>query len=231
MEQRQPWLDFFAKPLVLRFKEWNLALAVKHQARAERRLDLRLDLLRNQCLHFFPEKAGSVVERIAHAEELLNQAHLALNDNWGVAHHGELPAYKVPLAGRFYGNASGQASQGTAFYATSEAPRVTPADIDAEIASERYFTAADGVLGAYRAGGDVHSFGGTPSQATHQALGLLTFCVLVLKNGTKIVGINYGAIDPSQHSAKRGREEARAHAIEQIWPLLGFRLRDKLAGT
>lgn len=29
----------------------------------------------------------------------------------------ELPTYKVPLAGRFYGNASGQASQGTAFYA------------------------------------------------------------------------------------------------------------------
>lgn len=108
-------------------------------------------------------------------------------------------------------------------------PRVTPDALKAEIVSERYFTAADGVLGAYRAGGDVHSFGGTPSQATHQALGLLTFCVLVLKNGTKIVGINYGAIDPSQHSAKRGREEARAHAIEQIWPLLGFRLRDKLA--
>lgn len=115
--------------------------------------------------------------------------------------------------------------------ATSEAPRVTPADVEENIYSEHYFTAADGVLGAYRAGGDVHSFGGTPSQATHQALGLLTFCVLVLKNGTKIVGINYGAIDPSQHSAKRGREEARAHAIEQIWPLLGFRLRDKLAGT
>lgn len=107
-------------------------------------------------------------------------------------------------------------------------PRVTPDALKAEIVGEHYFTAADGVLGAYRAGGDVHPVGGTPSQATHQALGLLTFCVLVLRNGAKVVGINYGAIDPAQHSAERGRQEARAQAVDKVYELLGFRLRDEL---
>lgn len=111
----------------------------------------------------------------------------------------------------------------------SNGPRVTPADIAAEIASEHYFTAADGALGAYRAGGDVHPVGGTPSQQAHQSLGLLTFCVLVLRNGAKVVGINYGAIDPAQHSAERGRQEARAQAVDKVYELLGFRLRDELA--
>ena len=32
------------------------------------------------------------------------------------------------------------------------APRITPADIEANIASEHYFTAADGALGAHRNG-------------------------------------------------------------------------------
>lgn len=108
--------------------------------------------------------------------------------------------------------------------ATSEAPRVTPADIEASIYSEHYFTAG----GALKAIDPEEYAAWVDAAPSGQALDLLTFCVLVLKNGTKIVGINYGAIDPSQHSAKRGREEARAHAIEQIWPLLGFRLRDKL---
>ena len=61
-------------------------------------------------------------------------------------------------------------------------------------------------------------------------LGLLTFCVLVLKNGFKVVGINYGDIDPAQHDVARGRQEARAQAVEKVWELLNFRLRDKLAG-
>lgn len=100
------------------------------------------------------------------------------------------------------------------------APRVTPADIEANIASEFYFTATEGVLGA--------SEMGTAPAGRARSLDLLTFCVLVLKNGTKIVGINYGAIDPNQHSAQRGREEARAHAIEQVWPLMGYALREQL---
>lgn len=98
------------------------------------------------------------------------------------------------------------------------APRITPADLEAEIASEHYFTAAQGHLGAGNG-----NFG--PPE-----LGLLTFCVLILRNGCKVVGINYGPVVPDGFDPVYGREDARRDAIRQVWPLLGFRLRDRLAG-
>lgn len=108
----------------------------------------------------------------------------------------------------------------------SAGPRVTPVDIEAEIASEHYFTAADGYRSA-----PCFDPNGQPADClpAPPALELLTFCVLVLRNGTKVVGINHGAIDPAQHSAERGREDARKDAVNKCWELLGFRLRDKLA--
>lgn len=101
----------------------------------------------------------------------------------------------------------------------SKAPRVTPADVDAAIASEFYFTAADGVLGE-------SEMGTRPAAWTN--LDQVTICVLVLCNGAKVLGVNYGAIDRAQHDAAMGREEARKAAVEKVWELLGFRLRDKL---
>ena len=103
------------------------------------------------------------------------------------------------------------------------APRITPADVEASIDSEHYFTAGDGVAG--------DCFRRAAVLPSPRALETLTFCVLVLRNGTKIVGINYGAISIENHSAEKGKEEARKHAVEQIWPLLGYELRTKLAGT
>jgi len=92
-----------------------------------------------------------------------------------------------------------------------EQRKITPEDIEAAIASEYYFTAAEGLAGL-----------------GPKALEQVTFCVLVLRNGTKISGVNYGSIDPAQHSAEDGRKYARGNAIEQIWPLLGYELRTKL---
>lgn len=113
----------------------------------------------------------------------------------------------------------------------NDAPRVTIADIEAEIVSERYFTAADGVLGAYRAGGDVHPAGVTPSREEHAALSHVTFCVLILRNGAKVEGVNYGPVVPSSFDAVKARVSAREAAIDKVWPLLGFRLRDTLAAN
>lgn len=107
------------------------------------------------------------------------------------------------------------------------APRITPADIEANIASEHYFTAVDGVVGAYRAGGDVHPVGGTPSVATHISLGLLTFCVLVLHNGFTVTGESACA-SPENFDAEIGRKIARQNAVQKIWPLMGYELRSKL---
>jgi hypothetical protein len=104
------------------------------------------------------------------------------------------------------------------------AARVLPADIEADIASEYYFTAAQGVIGAHMATLPAAEILGSKHELT-----LLTFCVLLLQNGTKVVGINYGAIDPAQHDAERGKQEARADAVRQVWPLLGYALRSELA--
>jgi len=107
--------------------------------------------------------------------------------------------------------------------------KVSPEDVEAAIVSERYFSAAEGVVGAYAVRDGVHPVGVTPSQEEHSQLDLVTFCVLLLANGCKVVGINYGPVDPAGFNAELGRADARARAVEQIWPLLGFRLRDELA--
>ena len=92
--------------------------------------------------------------------------------------------------------------------------RITLDDIEASIAAEHYFTAGQALA----------ALGHPVSEGLEQ----LTICVILLRNGTKIVGINYDAIDPAQHSVERGQKEARDHAIEQIWPLLGYEMRSLL---
>ncbi|MCW0413486.1 Gp49 family protein [Xanthomonas sacchari] len=104
------------------------------------------------------------------------------------------------------------------------APRVTPADIEAEITSEHYFTAADGEQGALMNEGRQPV--GIPS---NEALCLLTLCVLRLRNGFTVTGKSACA-SPENFDAELGRKIARQNAVAKIWPLLGFRLRDKLAG-
>ena len=106
----------------------------------------------------------------------------------------------------------------------STAPRVTPADIEAEIVSEFYFTAADGVRGELLSSlpGLGVNFGGD------NPLSLLTFCVLVLRNGFTVTGESACA-SPENFNAEIGRRIARENAVNKVWPLLGFRLRDRLA--
>ncbi len=101
------------------------------------------------------------------------------------------------------------------------APRITPADIEANIAQTHYFTAADGVRGNAVAEGI--DDGSTPQ------LELLTFCVLVLRNGFTVTGESACA-SPENFDAEIGRKIARQNAISKIWPLMGYELRSKLAG-
>lgn len=105
------------------------------------------------------------------------------------------------------------------------APRVTPADIEVEIVGEYYFTAADGYNSA-----PCFDPTGQPGDAlpAPQVLALLTFCVLQLRNGFTVTGESACA-SPENFDAELGRKIARRNAEAKIWPLLGFRLRDKLA--
>jgi len=96
------------------------------------------------------------------------------------------------------------------------APRVTPSDIEANIASEHYFTACDGWAMA----------SGQPS-AVGSPLTLLTFCVLVLRNGFTVTGESACA-SPENFDAEIGRRIARENAVQKIWPLLGFALKERL---
>ena len=96
------------------------------------------------------------------------------------------------------------------------APRVTPADIEAEVASEHYFTALDGVL-----------TGAPIDCATADSLSCLTFCVLVLKNGFTVTGESACA-SPANFDKEIGRKIARQNAVNRVWPLLGFSLRDAI---
>lgn len=106
------------------------------------------------------------------------------------------------------------------------APRVTPADIEANIASEHYFTAADGWNG--EAASDERTLGlGYPKDGP---LNLLTFCVLVLRNGFTVTGESACA-SPENFDAEVGRKIARQNAVQKIWPLLGYELRTKLASA
>lgn len=99
------------------------------------------------------------------------------------------------------------------------APRVTPADIKANIIDEYYFTAANGVYGA--SSGIIDYDWPTP-------LGLLTFCVLVLKNGFTVTGESACA-SPDNFNAEIGRKIARENAINKLWPLMGYELKCRLS--
>ena len=110
------------------------------------------------------------------------------------------------------------------------APRVTPADIEENIVSEHYFTAADGVIGA--AASQSKSENTVMAMVTFKecdapSLGLLTFCVLVLRNGFTVTGESACA-SPENFDAEIGRKIARQNAVAKIWPLLGFSLKQKL---
>lgn len=99
------------------------------------------------------------------------------------------------------------------------AARLTPAQIDAAIAGEYYFTAQNGVDSA------------SPLQAAPNdhdvSLGLLTFCVLVLRNGFTVTGQSACA-SPENFNAEVGRQIARDDAREKIWMLEGYLLKQRL---
>ncbi len=83
----------------------------------------------------------------------------------------------------------------------NKAPRVTPADVEAEIVGETYTV--------------------LPS-------GRVTVCELTLRSGFVVTGES-AVVFIENFDAEIGRRVARANAVGNVWPLLGFRLRDELA--
>ncbi len=100
------------------------------------------------------------------------------------------------------------------------APRVTPQHIEDTILECHYFTAGE----AARAGWpDL-----TAADPIHKNLDLLTFCVLVLRNGFTVTGESACA-SPENFDAEIGRKIARENAVNKIWLLEGYLLKQKLS--
>ena len=109
------------------------------------------------------------------------------------------------------------------------APRITPADIEANIASEHYFTAGDGFAGSVVLDpGFINQPECDRVIQPPEQLDLLTFCVLVLRNGFTVTGESACA-SPENFDAEIGRKIARTNAVQKIWPLMGYELKCRLA--
>ena len=82
------------------------------------------------------------------------------------------------------------------------APRLTPNHIDEQIRAVAFH--------------QFHEFPGTT----------VTVCLLTLRNGAKVSGYNCGAIDPEQQNWEQGKNAAYSMALEKVWELEGYLLRD-----
>ncbi|MFA7188521.1 MAG: Gp49 family protein [Sphaerochaetaceae bacterium] len=82
----------------------------------------------------------------------------------------------------------------------SVANKVVPQDLEDEIASEVYHV--------------------LPNTTT-------TVAMLTTKTGWDLTGIS-ACVDPANFNEEVGRKWAREDALKKLWPLLGFRLKDKL---
>lgn len=97
--------------------------------------------------------------------------------------------------------------------AVAKAVRVTLADIQENIAAEYSFT-ADKALGE-----------GIPIL---DPLKILTVCIIVMKNGFTVIGKSAPA-SPENFNADLGHKFAREDCIRQLWPLMGYALRERLS--
>lgn len=102
--------------------------------------------------------------------------------------------------------------------AAAVAPRVSLADIEAAIAY-RYDTTADKAVPNR-----------TEPLADVLPLRLLSICILVMKNGFVVLGTSACA-SPENFDPELGRKLAYENAVRQLWPLMGFALRDRLAAA
>lgn len=97
--------------------------------------------------------------------------------------------------------------------AVAVAPRVSLSEIKAAIAAE-YFVTADKAVG--------------PGVPVSKELSLLTMCIIQMNNGFIVIGKSAPA-SAENFNPELGRKFAYEDAIRQLWPLMGFALRDKLA--
>jgi len=98
--------------------------------------------------------------------------------------------------------------------AVATAPRVRLSDIEETIAACYYMSAYDAAA--------------TTAEPLDRALKNLTLCIVMMKNGFVVIGKSAPA-SPENFDAELGRKFAYEDAVRQLWPLMGFALRDRLS--
>lgn len=88
----------------------------------------------------------------------------------------------------------------------SNAPRITPADLDANI---------------------VHTE--VVKHITHSGQ-ILRWAILTTRNGFAVTGRPSASVSPLNDNAEIGESVAIENAKNELWPLMGYELRSKLAG-
>lgn len=87
------------------------------------------------------------------------------------------------------------------------APRVTPADIEANITGIEY--------------------------VKHISLGgqVLRWAVITTRNGFAVTGRPSVAVSPENDDASIGEKVAKANAVNELWPLMGYALKERLVNA
>src|SRR5262249_48334161 len=93
------------------------------------------------------------------------------------------------------------------------APRVSVAEMEANIATENYLNV-----------GEAGALLGKPG---HPRLKALTICIITTRNGYVLTGES-APVDEANFSEELGRKFARDDAVRKLWPLMGYELRERL---
>ena len=86
------------------------------------------------------------------------------------------------------------------------APRITPADIEANIVHTE-------IVKHVSAGGQI-----------------MRWAVITTRNGYAVTGRPSVAVSPANDNAELGEKMAVDNARNELWPLMGYALKDRLAG-
>jgi hypothetical protein len=97
------------------------------------------------------------------------------------------------------------------------APRVTPQHIEDVVVGEVYIVPNDSNIIERLATGN---FDPVKIKRT-------TICILTLRNGFTVTGINNGPVSAANFDAELGRKLARQKAVNEIWALEGYLLKQQ----
>jgi hypothetical protein len=108
--------------------------------------------------------------------------------------------------------------------AVAVAPRVSLKDIESAIGA-RFELTADKL--GHHAG---YYAGDVEVPMVIDQLSTLSICILVMRNGFTVIG-KAAPASPQNFNRELGKQYAYEDAVRQLWPLMGYALRDRLAAA